>query len=276
MLASYFQYRADLVATSCRFQCPASCDAPGCWASEVIVEVTVFDLIKLGQVLNTPISSLFFDHCCLGFQTSELNQRYKRLLLKMIKPCHFLQKTLCAVHDSKPLNCVLFPEYHQAKDLLSEFSKHSIFSKFPCLTGDITISDKRRHALEKLRRISRIEEAVSCYFLLDTPSFIIDPKPFNKRLKKDLSTNNPITVQEYDRLFVNTLKKAGLFNSIKDKVFELDTPSGIENIVSKLDQDAFVRPLLQKVRRPEVIYKLKRNRISKHKRKLVPRALTFM
>ncbi|UCD90936.1 MAG: hypothetical protein JSW04_05785 [Desulfobacterales bacterium] len=276
MLESYFHYRTDLAKAHCLLQCPETCDAPGCWSSDIIVEVTAFDLIGLSQVLDMPVSSLFFNYCCVGIQGLEFNPRYKRLLLKLAKPCHFLHKTSCTVHDSKPLNCVLFPEYHQINNLLSTFTKHSIFSKVPCLQGDIIISSERRVALKKLRRIGRIEKAVSCYFLFGSPSFIIDSKPLHRELIKDHPKKRSISAREYERLVIKKLKGIGLYNLIMDSVVELDTHRGIESIFNTLDQDDFVTSLLEQVIKPETIYTFKEDRIKQLRRKLGPQAVTLM
>lgn len=276
MQESYFQYRTDLAQTDCVFQCPETCDAPGCRAPDVIVEVTIFDLIRLSQVLDASVSSLFSNHCCLGLQNIEINPRYKRLILKLVKPCHFLQKTTCIVHDSKPLNCVLFPEYHQIKDLLSTWTAYSVHSKFPCLNDDIVISDERRRTLKKLRRLSKIEEAVSCYFLFGVSSFIIDSKPLNRQLKRNNPKKAAISPQDYDKLFIKTLQRIGFFNFIMDNVLKLDTYSGIENVFKTLDQDAFVKSLLEQTIRPKTIQTFKGKQIRQQRKYLGPRALTAM
>ena len=149
MMESYFQHQTDLAKQECKMQCPDDCSAPGCRLAEVIVETTLFDLIRLSLVLNTPVSSLFLQHCHLGLQGCEQNPRYHRLLIKLKKPCHFLEKKRCAVHVSKPLNCVLFPEYHHIKGLVSELAKGQVFCKFPCLKNEIFISDQRSTALKR-------------------------------------------------------------------------------------------------------------------------------
>lgn len=184
MIERYFQYQADLTVTENNMLCQENCDAPGCQMADVIVEVSLFDLIRLSLALNTPVSSLFLNHCHFGFQSCELNPRYLSLLIKLEKPCHFLQKYRCKVHGFKPLNCVLFPEYHQIINLIPELAKRPVFNRFPCLKSEIVVSDKRSKALKELRKMNKREEALSCYFLLGIPSFIIDSKPLAKQLKR--------------------------------------------------------------------------------------------
>jgi len=275
MMESYFQHQTDLAKQECKMQCPDDCSAPGCRLAEVIVETTLFDLIRLSLVLNTPVSSLFLQHCHLGLQGCEQNPRYHRLLIKLKKPCHFLEKTRCTVHGSKPLACVLFPEYHQIKGLAPELVKAPIFRKFPCLKGDILISDQRSTALKMLRKMSNREEALSGFFLFETPRYIIDSKPLTKQLKKENPNKKPITLKDYDRLINEKLKPTGFLDSINDKISRLDTRVGLESLFEKLKDDALMKPLLAKMDTPEIVYKLKGNSLKRLKRKLQPSELYF-
>jgi Fe-S-cluster containining protein len=275
MMESYFQHQTDLAKQECKMQCPDDCSAPGCRLAEVIVEATLFDLIRLSLVLNTPVSSLFLQHCHLGLQSCEQNHSYHRLLIKLKKPCHFLEKTRCAVHGSKPLACVLFPEYHQVKGLAPELVKGPIFRKFPCLKGDILISDQRSTALKMLRKMSNREEALSGFFLFETPHYIIDSKPLTKQLKKENPNKKPIALKAYDRLINAKLKPTGLFDSINAKISRLDTRAGMESLFEKLADDELMKPLLEKRASPEIVYKLKGNSLKRLKRRLQPSEFYF-
>ncbi len=96
MLNDYFRYQDDIFNIESNFRCPHNCNAPGCWMADIIVETTLFDLIRLSRALNIPVSHLFLQYCSLGLATCEENIRYKRFLIKMKKPCPFLI-------DAKPL-----------------------------------------------------------------------------------------------------------------------------------------------------------------------------
>jgi Fe-S-cluster containining protein len=275
-LDSYFQHQVYLSATEPNFLCPEDCNAPGCSTEDIAVEATLFDLIRLSLVFKTPVSILFSHHCRLGLQDFEFNPRYKILLVKLKKPCHFFQENRCMVHDSKPLNCVLFPEYHQITGLLPELSKRRAFSTFPCLKGPITVADKRSKALKKLRRISLREEALSCYLIFGVPVFIVDLKPLTKQLKRDNPKSLTFSVQAYDRLLVEKLKQTGLLKSIMDVVSKLDTRPGIESLFKKLGDDALMKPLLEKMVRPEIVHRFKGNSIKQLKRSLQRPEIAYM
>ena len=276
MIERYFQYQADLAVTESNMLCPEDCDAPGCRMADVIVEVSLFDLIRLSLALNTPVSSLFLNHCHFGFQSCELNPRYLSLLIKLEKPCHFLQKSRCKVHGFKPLNCVLFPEYHQIIGLIPELSKRPVFNRFPCLKSEIAVSDKRSEALKKLRKMSSREEALSCYFLLGIPSFIIDSKPLAKQLKRSGLKSKSFSIPDYDRLLKEELKTIGLFDGIMDKVALLDTRQQMESFFSQLEDKTLIRSLLEKMAKPEIVFRVDGNRLKPMKKHLQRPEIIFM
>jgi Fe-S-cluster containining protein len=276
MIERYFQYQADLAVTESNMLCPEDCAAPGCQMADVIVEVSLFDLIKLSLALNTPVSSLFLNHCHFGFQSCELNRRYLRLLIKLEKPCHFLQKSRCKVQGFKPLNCVLFPECHQILGLIPELAKRPVFNRFPCLKSEIAVSKERSNTLKKLKKMSKREEALSRYFLIGTPSFIIDSKSLDKPLKRSILKIKSFTVRDYDRLVEKKLKTTGLFDGIMDKLALLDTRRHMESFFSQLEDKTLIRSLLEKMEQPEIVFRLDGNRLKPMKRHLQRPETIFM
>jgi len=276
MLERYFQYQAGFATTERNMLCPEDCDAPGCWMTEVIVGVSLFDLIRLSLTLNTPVSSLFLNHCRFGFQCNEFNPRYLNLLIKLEKPCPFLQKARCRVHSFKPLECVLFPEYHQIAGLLPELTKRPVFKKFPCLKSEIAVSDQRSQALKELKKMSSREEALSRYFLIETPCFIIDAKPLTKQLKKSGLKNKSFSAGNYHRQLYEKLKSTGIFDGIMDKVTLLDTCQEMESLFSQLENQTLIKALLEKIARPEIVFRVDENRLKPMKRYLRQSDLIFM
>jgi len=276
MLDDYFQHQADLSDMECNLRCPNDCSAPGCWMDDVIVEVTLFDLIKLSQVLNIPASRLFSQHCRLGLVNCEFDLRYKKFLIKLKKPCFFLMAKRCRVHGSKPLNCVLFPEYQEIKGLIPELTRNPIFSAFPCLESPIVVSKKRNRVLKKLRRMSLMEQALSSYYLFGVPNFIVDSKPLKKRLKRDHPKDRAFSIQDYDRLLNEMLKSIGFFEKVMEKLSALDQRTRMEDIFEKLNNRFTMRHLMKDLVRPRVVHRLENEHIKRLKRSLYPPAIHFM
>jgi hypothetical protein len=275
-LERYFQYQADLAATERNMLCPENCDAPGCWMTQVVVSLSLFDLIRLSLVLNTSVSTLFLNYCRFGFQCNELNPRYLNLLIKLKKPCPFLQKARCRVHSFKPFDCVFFPEYHQIAGLLPELAKRPVFKKFPCVQSKIRVSDQRNQALKELKKMSIREDALSCHFLLAIPCFIIDTKPLVKQLKKSRLKSKSLSAENYRRELYEQLKLIGLFDDIMYKVSRLDTRQEMENLVRLLEDEALMTSLLEKKARPEMVFRVDENRLKPMKRYLQQSDLIFM
>jgi Fe-S-cluster containining protein len=276
MLERYFQYQADLAATERNMLCTEDCDAPGCWMTQVVVSLSLFDLIRLSLVLDTSVSTLFLNYCRFGFQCNELNPCYLNLLIKLKKPCPFLQKARCRVHSFKPFDCVFFPEYHQIAGLLPELAKRPVFKKFPCVQSKIRVSDQRNQALKELKKMSIREDALSCHFLLAIPCFIIDTKPLVKQLKKSRLKSKSLSAENYRRELYEQLKLIGLFDDIMYKVSRLDTRQEMENLVRLLEDEALMTSLLKKKARPEMVFRVDENRLKPMKRYLQQSDLIFM
>jgi len=276
MLNDYFQHPADLSDLECNLRCPDDCSAPGCRMADVIVEVTFFDLIRFSRPLATPVSHLFSRYCRLGLITCEDNIRYKRLVIKMKKPCSFLSGNRCSVHDFKPLSCILFPEIYQVKGLLPQLSQKPVFNSFPCLKKPIAISEKRNKALKKLRKMSTQEQALSHDYLFGVPSFIVCAKPLKKKLRRRHLKKKVFSLKDYDNILNKTLKATGFFESVFERISRLDTLAGIKNVIEKLNDPAMMTHLVEKMVQPGVVHKLERHHIKRLKRSLQSPAIYFM
>jgi Fe-S-cluster containining protein len=276
MLNNYFQHQAHIADVECNFRCPKDCNAPGCRKADIIVEVTLFDLIKLGRLLNTPVSHLFSQHCRLGLTVCKDNIRYMNLLIKMKKPCLFLSGNQCDVHDVKPLSCTLFPELYQIQGVLPELSKKPLFDSFPCLKKPIVISEMRTKALKRLERMSLQEQALSYAYLFGIPNFIIDKKPLRKKLRQSHPKQRNLFLQDYDNLLNELLKSYSFIESVMEKISRLDAESEIKNLFEKLSDRVMMEDLIEKMVRPVVVHRLKRDGIKQLKRRLYPSAICFM
>jgi Fe-S-cluster containining protein len=276
MLNSYFQHQTKLIDTDCNFRCPDDCNAPGCRKAGIIVEVTLFDLIKLGRFLNTPVSHLFSQHCRLGLTVCKYNIRYMNLLIKMKKPCLFLSGNQCSVHDVKPLSCRLFPELYQIQGVLPELSKRPLFHSFPCMRKPSVVSEMRKKAIRKLERMSLHEQALSYAYLFGIPNFIIDKKHLRKKLRQIHPKHRKLFLQDYDNLLNNLLKSYSFIESVKEKISRLDTESGINHLLEQLSDRVMMEDLIEEMVQPVVVHRLKRDGIKQLKRSVHPPAICFM
>jgi len=196
--------------------------------------------------------------------------------MKMKKPCHFLSGNQCAVHDAKPLNCILFPEIYHIKGLLPKLSKNPLFYTFPCLKKSIVISEKRIKVLKKLRRMSSQEQALSYAHLFGVPSFIIDEKPLRKKLRRNHPKQRNLSLEDYDNLLDEMLKSYSFMDSVMEKISKLDAESEKQHLFEKLSDRVMMKCLMEKMVRPVVIHRFKRDDIKQLKRSLHPPAIYFI
>jgi Fe-S-cluster containining protein len=276
MLNSYFQHQTKLINTDCNFRCPDDCNAPGCRKPGIIVEVTLFDLIKLGRFLNTPVSRLFSQNCRLGLTACKYNIRYMNLLIKMKKPCRLLSGDQCSVHDVKPLSCILFPELYQVQGVLPELSKKPLFHSFPCMKKPVVVSQTRKKAISKLEKMSLQEQTLSYAYLFGMPNFIIDKKHLRKKLRQIHPKHRKLFLQDYDNLLNNLLKSYSFSESVKEKISRLNTESEINNLLEKLNDRVMMEDLMEKMVQPEVVHRLKEDGIKQLKRSVRPPEICFM
>lgn len=275
-LDNYFQRQADISDIESNFRCPEDCNAPGCSMTDIIVDVTLFDLIRLSRELTARVSHLFSQYCQLGLITCEENIHYKRLIIKMKKPCHFLSGHRCSVYDSKPLSCTLFPEIYHVKGQLKKLTQTSIFDSFPCIKKPLTISEKRNNALKTLNRMRIHEKALSNDYLFGVPSFIVCAKPLTKKLRQKYPKKIIFSTKDYDNILNKLLKTSGFLESLFEKISVLDTMEGMNHIFEKLNDRAVMTHLMEKMIRPNVVHKLKHHHIKKLKRSLLSPATYYI
>lgn len=275
MLNNYFQHQLDIADSHCDFRCPDDCNSPGCRETGIIVEVTLFDLIRLGRFLNTPASKLFSQYCHLGLMARKTNINYMNLLIKMKKPCLFLSGTLCEVHDFKPLSCKLFPELYSIQGVLPELFKRPLTHSFPCLKKPIIISEKRKKALKTLERMRLREQVLSNAYLFGIPKFIIDKKHLKKKLRQIHSKHRRLSLQDYDNLMMKLLKANRFMENVAEKITRLDAESEIKNLFEKLNDHEMMEDLMERMVCPTVVHKLEKDNIKQLKRSPHPPAIYF-
>jgi hypothetical protein len=124
--------------------------------------------------------------------------------------------------------------------------------------------------------MSSQEEALSHAYLFGVPSFIIDEKPLRKKLRRIHPKQRNLSLQDYDNLLNELLKSYSFFESVMEKISRLDTESEIQNLFEKLSDRVMMKCLMEKMIRPVVVHRFKRDDIKQLKRSLHPPAVCFM
>ena len=124
--------------------------------------------------------------------------------------------------------------------------------------------------------MSLLEQTLSHAYLFGVPSFIIDEKSLRKKLRQSHPNHRNLSLQDYDNLLNNLLNSYGFIESVMEKISRLDTESEIKNLFGKLSDRVMMEDLIEKMVRPVVVHRLKRDGIKQLKRRLYPPAICFM
>jgi hypothetical protein len=143
------------------------------------------------------------------------------------------------------------------------------------MNESIDISEKRKEALKKLRRMSLCEQALSHAYLFGVPSFVIDEKSLRKKIRQSHPKYQTLSLQDYDILLNKLLKSYGFIENVMEKISKLDADSEINNLFEKLSDRVMMERLMEKMVRPVVIHRLERNDIKQLKRYIYPPATCF-
>ena len=107
----YLRERSRLFKEASEFSCPDACERHGCRDPELHITISLVDLIGLSRACGNKVSSLFRDHCKMGFDPVEEDEPWVgRLTIELKKPCSFLEEKKCRVYPGRPVACALFPE----------------------------------------------------------------------------------------------------------------------------------------------------------------------
>lgn len=124
--------------------------------------------------------------------------------------------------------------------------------------------------------MSLLEQALSHTHLFGVPSFVTDEKPLRKKLRRSHPKHRKLSLQDYDDLLNKLLKSYGFIESVMEKISGLDAESEIKILFEKLSDRVMMEHLMEKMVRPVVVHRLKRDDIKQLKRSLHPPAICFM
>jgi len=186
-MEDYLRERSRFFNEASEFSCPDACERYGCRDPELHVTISLVDLIALSQACGNKVSSLFRDHCKIGFDPVEEDRPWiGRLTIELNKPCSFLGGKKCGIYLGRPVACALFPEAFFILGKGDELLKKEIFQKFPCITHPAPVPSRRKGVLHKLLRMSAQETFLSDYYLFGISPFLVDLKSVAGRVLEGL------------------------------------------------------------------------------------------
>lgn len=173
-LPGYFLTRSLLAARYSEFTCHPDCSRPGCKSSLMQVPVTLHDVLAAASASNQPVAETFRRNYCLGLTTVGSHESIFRVVLKVQKPCPWLQNELCSIYPIRPLACMLFPESHILAATSQLLAQQWDFSDYACFRTELAISRERAGVIRALRGLLQKELLVSDSHLFGSSPFLVD------------------------------------------------------------------------------------------------------
>ncbi len=206
----------------------------------VRVQVTVFDLIALMDMMARKVGEIFDDAVETGVTETDFGWPYRAFHMVVKKPCPFLVGDLCAVHHAKPLACRLFPEAFIVREKIEELRRHPEFRFFPCVITPPVLSDDGRDAVMEFDAMWQRERAVSNHFVFGAPAVLVDARRLPKK-------------EEESR---NLFSSPALLMKVKERVAPLECGEVRERLLARLLDRSFVARLLRESETPGMIFEV--------------------
>ena len=223
----YLRERSRLFKEASEFSCPDACERHGCRDPELHITISLVDLIGLSRACGNKVSSLFRDHCKMGFDPVEEDEPWVgRLTIELKKPCSFLEEKKCRVYPGRPVACALFPEAFFILGKGDELLKKEIFQKFPCITHPAPVPSRRKEILHRLLQISAQEIFLSDFYLFGVSPFLIDLKNVAGKVLEGIEVQvgkgAVIPHHRFEALLVERLQRAELLSHWLSRIRLLD------------------------------------------------------
>jgi hypothetical protein len=88
-LSAYFRTRAHLAASESEFHCDPVCTRPGCKNKNLLVPVSLIDLMGAAMHHDESVIAMYQRHYTLGLFPNEPNDWIRQVSLRLKKPCPF-------------------------------------------------------------------------------------------------------------------------------------------------------------------------------------------
>ena len=240
---NYFQSRSKLFNLKSNFSCFDQCRGKCCQDKELLIKITVLDLISASLVTNLKPSEIYNRFCSLSLFSARTSIPFqetyiRRLRIKLKMPCGFLKGKDCTIYPGRPIACALFPEDRYTETLLEEKSWG-----YPCVSKPVRVSPERKHYLLELTRISAEESLVSDFYLFGCSPFYItiedqleliniaqELKEQTKSSFKGEKKRYVVPQKAFEILLEKYLQGSEFQKEIEEMIKRLDKIDGIEEV----------------------------------------------
>ena len=286
-LTAYFHTRAHLANHESDFHCDPACTRPGCKNNDILVPVSLVDLMGAAQQHNESVGATYQRFYTLGLLPTEHNDWIKKVSLRLNKPCPFLEHDRCTIYPVRPLACIIFPEYLVLEDRFELEAGKGPFRDFFCLRSQLRLSPERAEVVGRLKKMWEREILISNFYLFDHGSCYIDCSNLTKELEqadKNLMESEAMEIGEppgtiahqvMEHIFRERSAGCPTFDGVKAKINRLDDPEGRAEFLQLLHDDRLMQKLMRRVDNRDLIFGIGKGKLKASRRSLLPREYSF-
>lgn len=218
------------------FSCPDACERMGCKEPSLHVSISLVDLVAFSLISGRKPTELFRRTVKIGFDPiDESNSWIGQVSLELKKPCPFLDGKVCSIYAGRPIACALFPEYWSIVEHPERIVQKDLFRNFPCIQEPLSISPRRKTALQQLFGIFGKEVFLSNFFLFGVSPFVIDLKNIAGEGLEGIpaSKNGKVAFphHRFEELIFQRLEKGGHLDEWEDRIRKLDQADGLKELI---------------------------------------------
>ena len=286
-LSAYFRTRAHLASSESEFHCDPVCTRPGCKNHNLLVPVSLIDLMGAAMHHDESVVAMYQRHYTLGLFPNEQNDWIKQVSLRLKKPCPFLKNDQCTSYQVRPLACVLFPEYLVSEGRFQAEAGKELFRAALCLQSPILLSPQRAEVLKRLKKMWERETLISSFYLFNHSHCHIDFSNLTKELLQAAGTLRDAAPTETsatraaipNRVLEHFLQEhsAGCqtFEGLSAKLNRLDNQEGQVQFLQLLQDDRLLKKLMGSVDDRDLIFRFVKGKLQTTRRSLLPGEYKF-
>ena len=285
-LADYFRTRARLASAGSDFHCDPDCPRPGCKHPDLLLQVSIVDLLGLAGQLEESVATVYRRYCSLALFTDGRTDLLRMVALKLQRPCPFLAEDLCGIYPVRPLPCMLFPEYLAAEDKLAATAQEEHFRDYLCLHRPLLLSPERAKIMARLKQMWVRETLFTSIYLFGQGPCYLDFSNLARELRQQAKAG--MAPEAAENLAPGALPHSALQSFFEEQLAGLEPFAGVEAKLEALDnletqeqflklfQDDLLFNQLQQSRDDRaLVWRFARGKLKAKRRSLLPKEYNF-
>jgi Fe-S-cluster containining protein len=280
-LTGYLRTRAHLASQGSDFHCDPACTRPGCKNPEMLVPVSIVDLLGAAGQLGEPVATVYRRYYSLGVFPNERNDWIRVVALRLQKPCTFLKNDLCGIYSVRPLPCILFPEYLAAEGKFEAEARKEHFRDYLCFQAPLLLSPERAGIMVRLKQMWTRETLISSFYLFGHGPCYLDFSNLAPELQQraqelrgpeaaESLAPNVIPQSVLEGFFLEHLARLQPFAGVEEKIAPLQDRRGEAEFLRLLQDDRLLRRLQQGEGDRAIVFRFAKGKLKAKRQSLLP------